>query len=87
MCTLQSETLSRQERLERVVEVEGSCAKLLGDVRREWGFDGANSGAGKETGAGETIPTGVASLMTCLLGFRCMLRRISIELNIGLGSP
>lgn len=29
----------------------------------------------------------LASLMTCILGFRCMVRRIAIELSIGLGSP
>ena len=29
----------------------------------------------------------LVSLMTCLMGFRCMVRRIIIELSIGLGAP
>lgn len=91
VCTLGSETLSRHERLDKVVEIEERCKGLLDDVRTGFGWEISASGSGncggKETGNGETIPTGVASLMTCLLGFRCMLRRISIELSIGLGSP
>lgn len=63
---------SREDRLRKVGIIEGDAATLLDEVRHT---------------LGPSRDTGVVSLMTCLLGFRCMLRRIFIELNIGLGSP
>ncbi|KAF7320232.1 Zn(2)-C6 fungal-type domain-containing protein [Mycena kentingensis (nom. inval.)] len=73
VCTLASNILVPAERLAKVKALEDETQMLLADARRD---DLARSTA-----------SGVASLMTCLLGFRCMLRRISIELSIGLGSP
>ncbi|KAJ7783536.1 hypothetical protein DFH07DRAFT_190405 [Mycena maculata] len=74
VCTLASSTLVPAERLAKVKAIEDDTQILLVEVRRD------------ETGRG-SASSGVASLFTCLLGFRCMLRRISIELSIGLGSP
>ncbi|KAJ7492847.1 hypothetical protein FB451DRAFT_1219777 [Mycena latifolia] len=73
VCTLASSTLVPAERLAKVKSIEDDTQLLLVEVRRD------------ETGRASS--SGVASLLTCLLGFRCMLRRISIELSIGLGSP
>ncbi|CAK5279980.1 unnamed protein product [Mycena citricolor] len=73
VCTLASSMLAPSERLSRVKIIEEETEMLLVEVRRD------------ETG--RVSSSGVASLMTCILGFRCMLRRISIELSIGLGSP
>ncbi|KAJ6604423.1 hypothetical protein DFH09DRAFT_1068094 [Mycena vulgaris] len=73
VCTLASSVLMPAERLAKVKSIEDDTQMLLVDVRRD------------ETGRASS--SGVASLFTCLLGFRCMLRRISIELSIGLGSP
>ncbi|KAJ7630712.1 hypothetical protein FB45DRAFT_1151589 [Roridomyces roridus] len=74
VCTLTANTLAPAERLRRVKSIEEDTQLLLQEVRR----DGHES---------RSSCSGVASLLTCLLGFRCMLRRISIELSIGLGSP
>ncbi|KAJ7357133.1 hypothetical protein DFH08DRAFT_851120 [Mycena albidolilacea] len=73
VCTLASSILLPAERLEKVKAIEEETHILLSEVRRD------------ETG--RALSSGVASFLTCLLGFRCMLRRISIELSIGLGSP
>ncbi|KAJ6519595.1 hypothetical protein C8R45DRAFT_27475 [Mycena sanguinolenta] len=73
VCTLASSILVPAERLATVKSIEEDTHLLLLEVRRN------------ETA--RSTSSGVASLMTCLLGFRCMLRRISIELSIGLGSP
>ncbi|KAJ7071246.1 Urb2/Npa2 family-domain-containing protein [Mycena amicta] len=73
VCTLASSMLGPSERLAKVKALEDDTQKLLAEVRRDE--------------IGRSTSSGVASLMTCLLGFRCMLRRISIELSIGLGSP
>jgi len=71
--TLASSVLVPGERLAKVKPIEEETRMLLAEVRRDEIARASSSG--------------VASLMTCLLGFRCMLRRISIELSIGLGSP
>ncbi|KAF7339845.1 Zn(2)-C6 fungal-type domain-containing protein [Mycena venus] len=71
--TLASSVQVPAERLAKVKPIEEETQRLLSEVRRD------------ETARSSS--SGVASLMTCLLGFRCMLRRISIELSIGLGSP
>ncbi|KAJ6574875.1 hypothetical protein B0H19DRAFT_1126113 [Mycena capillaripes] len=71
--TLASSVLIPAERLATVKAIEEETQRLLVEVRRDE--------------LGRASSSGVASLMTCLLGFRCMLRRISIELSIGLGSP
>ncbi|KAK7064416.1 Zn(2)-C6 fungal-type domain-containing protein [Favolaschia claudopus] len=73
VCTLASSFLLPAERLAKVKPIEEETQMLLVEVRRH--------------DMGRSSASGVASLMTCLLGFRCMLRRISIELSIGLGSP
>ncbi|KAJ7130116.1 hypothetical protein C8R43DRAFT_1240008 [Mycena crocata] len=73
VCTLASSVLVPAERLAKVKSIEEETHLLLVEARRD------------ENGRGSS--SGVASLFTCLLGFRCMLRRISIELSIGLGSP
>ncbi|KAJ7932633.1 hypothetical protein B0H13DRAFT_1956283 [Mycena leptocephala] len=73
VCTLAANTLVPAERLAKVKSIEEETQILVAEVRRD------------ETGRASS--SGVASSLTCLLGFRCMLRRISIELSIGLGSP
>ncbi|KAJ7169652.1 hypothetical protein C8R46DRAFT_896215 [Mycena filopes] len=73
VCTLASSVLVPAERLSKVKAIEEETQLLLVEVHRD------------ETGRASS--SGVASLLTSLLGFRCMLRRISIELSIGLGSP
>ncbi|KAJ7275270.1 hypothetical protein B0H12DRAFT_1227785 [Mycena haematopus] len=73
VCTLASSILVPAERLATVKSIEEETHLLVVEVRRD------------ETARSSS--SGVASLLTCLLGFRCMLRRISIELSIGLGSP
>lgn len=77
VCTLSSELVSREDRLRMVMEIEVDVGTLLHEVRSDEA----------QAIPSDVPPSGVASLMTCLLGFRCMLRRISIELKIGLGSP
>ncbi|THV04900.1 hypothetical protein K435DRAFT_835156 [Dendrothele bispora CBS 962.96] len=71
VCTLM---VPKDERLGRVIDIEREVEELLQDAR-EMETDGAGNAPG------------FASLMTCILGFRCMIRRIAIELSIGLGSP
>ncbi|KAK7463624.1 hypothetical protein VKT23_006966 [Stygiomarasmius scandens] len=71
VCTLMT---PKDERLGRVIDIEKEVEELLQDARE------------METGGGGNAP-GFASLMTCIFGFRCMIRRIAIELSIGLGSP
>ncbi|KAJ7139897.1 hypothetical protein C8R44DRAFT_765699 [Mycena epipterygia] len=73
VCTLASSILAPAERLSKVKSIEDDTQMLLVEARRD--------------DTGRASSSGVASLFTCLLGFRCMLRRISIELSIGLGSP
>lgn len=73
--------MTREERWRRVRCIEGEVEALLKEVRAAFFGEG-----GREMG-GKRRATGVASLVTCILGFRCMLRRISIELWMGLGSP
>ncbi|KAJ6509303.1 hypothetical protein C8R47DRAFT_965646, partial [Mycena vitilis] len=73
VCTLASSVLMPAERLAKVKSIEEETQMLVEGVRRD------------ETGRASS--SGVASFITCLLCFRCMLRRISIELSIGLGSP
>jgi len=73
VCTLASSVLVPAERLAKVKSLEEDTHLLLAEARRDE--------------MGRASSSGVASLMSCLLGFRCMLRRISIELSIGLGSP
>lgn len=73
--------VTREERWRRVRCIEGEVEALLKEVRAAFFGEG-----GREMG-GKRRATGVASLVTCILGFRCMLRRISIELWMGLGSP
>ncbi|KAJ6627157.1 hypothetical protein B0H10DRAFT_422538 [Mycena sp. CBHHK59/15] len=73
VCTLASGLLLPAERLAKVKSIEEDTQVLLVEVRRDE--------------AGRIPSSGIASLFTFLLGFRCMLRRISIELSIGLGSP
>ncbi|KAJ7786073.1 hypothetical protein B0H16DRAFT_1489069 [Mycena metata] len=73
VCTLASSVLVSAQRLSEVKAIEEETQLLLADVHRD------------ETGRASS--SGVASLLISLLGFRCMLRRISIELSIGLGSP
>ncbi|TRM69249.1 hypothetical protein BD626DRAFT_544051 [Schizophyllum amplum] len=81
VCTLTAATLtSREERLRRVQDLEADANALLDEVKLEW----EELGIGV---SGRMKPSGIACLMTTLLCFRCMLRRISIELYIGLGSP
>ncbi|KAF5374746.1 hypothetical protein D9758_000238 [Tetrapyrgos nigripes] len=71
VCTLMT---PREERLGRVMDIEKEMEELLQDARELEADGGGNA-------------PGFASLMTCILGFRCMIRRIAIELSIGLGSP
>ncbi|KAF7306719.1 Zn(2)-C6 fungal-type domain-containing protein [Mycena indigotica] len=71
--TLASTFLAPSERLAIVKVLEEDTQLLITEARRDE--------------MSRSMASGVASLMTCLLGFRCMLRRISIELSIGLGSP
>ncbi|KAK0496121.1 hypothetical protein EDD18DRAFT_1353765 [Armillaria luteobubalina] len=71
VCTLMA---PKDERLGRVVDIEKEVESLLEEAR-----DAQKEGAADAPG--------FPSLMTCLLGFRCMARRIAIELSIGLGSP
>nr|GAT47885.1 predicted protein [Mycena chlorophos] len=73
VCTLASSVLEPSERLAKVKALEDETQLLLAEARRD--------------DMDRSLSSGVPSLMTCLLGFRCMLRRISIELSIGLGSP
>ncbi|KAL1696073.1 hypothetical protein GGG16DRAFT_44445 [Schizophyllum commune] len=81
--TLTAATLiTREERLRRVQDLEADAAALLDEVKLEW----EELGIGVP-GRSPMKPSGVACLMTTLLCFRCMLRRVSIELYIGLGSP
>ncbi|KAJ7042475.1 hypothetical protein C8F04DRAFT_1076032 [Mycena alexandri] len=68
VCTLASSVLVAAERLSKVKAIEEETQLLLAEVHRD------------ETGRASS--SGIASLLTCLLGFRCMLRRISIELSI-----
>ncbi|KIY43296.1 hypothetical protein FISHEDRAFT_62807 [Fistulina hepatica ATCC 64428] len=80
-CTLTATlVVSREERLQRVQTLEQEARALLEEVRREWDIF-------PDRPPVQPQQTGVASVMTALLGFRCMLRRIAIELYIGLGSP
>jgi hypothetical protein len=91
VCTLASSILLPAERLEKVKAIEEETHILLSEVRRD------ETGRALSSGVGTSFSTSPvkkpnseycqASFLTCLLGFRCMLRRISIELSIGLGSP
>ncbi|KAJ7431794.1 hypothetical protein B0H11DRAFT_2128456 [Mycena galericulata] len=74
VCTLASSTLVPAERLAKVKSIEEDTQMLLVEARRD------------ESGRSSSS-SGVDSLLTCIMGYRCMLRRISIELSIGLGSP
>ncbi|KAH8824377.1 hypothetical protein DL96DRAFT_1712657 [Flagelloscypha sp. PMI_526] len=65
--------ITKEDRIGRVVGLEGETTTLLQEV--------------KSFVAEARSSSGVPSLMMCLLGFRCMLRRIRIEILIGLGSP
>ncbi|KAJ7102159.1 hypothetical protein B0H15DRAFT_898146 [Mycena belliarum] len=78
VCTLASSTLVPAERLAKVKSIEDDTQLLLVEVRGDHAGHASSSGI---------VNDSEASLFTCLLGFRCMLRRISIELSIGLGSP
>ncbi|KAE9390633.1 P-loop containing nucleoside triphosphate hydrolase protein [Gymnopus androsaceus JB14] len=75
VCTLMT---PKEERLGRVMDIEREVEGLLEDARGVL-VESASGGMG--------VAPGFPSLMTCILGFRCMARRIAIELSIGLGSP
>ncbi|KAF9005834.1 hypothetical protein BDZ89DRAFT_1079915 [Hymenopellis radicata] len=73
ICTVMARREEREERVARVVEIEADVEELVAEVRTH-------------VNKGKEVP-GFASFITSLLGLRCMIRRIAIELAIGLGAP
>ncbi len=73
ICTVMARREEREERVARVVEIEADVEELVTEVRTHVNEE-------------REIP-GFASFITSLLGLRCMIRRIAIELAIGLGAP
>lgn len=83
--------ISKEDRVGRVVGLEAEAAALLAEVK-VFVVEARSSTGVRECQRRSNIMTcglictSPASMMMCLLGFRCMLRRIQIEICIGLGS-
>lgn len=74
ICTLEARHLGPTDKLELLDELEDDARALAGRWDRA------------RTAAGERAP-GVNSLLLMLSAFRCMLRRIAIEMEASLGGP
>lgn len=84
ICTLMT---AKEDRLDRVVEIENEVEMLLKEVRTKQVEEGPGFRECCLLSLRHLSLTSAVSFMTTLLGFRCMLRRIAIELSIGLGAP